>query len=80
MEILEALKQVEGSGASYVAIRQWEGDLMVQMRMRPEEYCDLDIEERSFLVCSHYLPSWTAMLEGERSRREYEAKYGKGDV
>lgn len=79
MPLFQALRLVSGGDGSYLAIRQWEIELMIELRMRPEQYSELVVEERSYMICARHLPKWMEVLETNKAIQEMESR-GAGNV
>lgn len=68
---------VEGSPASYEAIRAWEVQLMIELRMSEVEYAAMPLKERSRKLVAKKLPEWMGVLESHRQYKEMESKRGR---
>ena len=77
MEIFQAMSLVEGSPATYRAIRAWEVSLMIQMQVTEEEYALIPLKERARKVCAMQLTDWIKTLESHRQYEEMKARHGK---
>ena len=75
--IFEALGVIEGSPATYEAIRAWEIQLMISLQMDETQYGKLPIKERARKLCALKLPEWINALESHRMMEEMKNKRGK---
>lgn len=67
---------VEGSPATYAAIRAWEIQLMVELNVDEKTYAQIPLKERARKLCAIKLPEWVGILESHRAMKEAEAKHG----
>jgi hypothetical protein len=67
---------MRGGNGEVIAIRLWESELMVNMRMTEEEYLEMDRKERARKVVAMKLRGWFDLLEYEVSRHKRENKRG----
>lgn len=80
-EIFEAFEIISGGLSQYDAIKKWENDLMIAMRMTELEYVLIGVKERARKICAHHLDDWLGALQAEVDRKQAEAKVarsGKG--
>lgn len=71
-------KFMEGGHGEVIAIRLWESELMVRMRMQEPEYLKMDKSERARKVIAMKLRGWFEMLEQQVARKEWEARRPNG--
>lgn len=69
---------MEGGHGEVIAIRLWESELMIRMRMQEHEYLKMDKAERARKVVAMKLRGWFEMLEQQVARKEWEAKRPNG--
>jgi len=74
MPIFEAMDLMGGGNGAYAAIRVWENETMIAMRMTDEDYASLTYQERARKVCAHKLSHWMRILEEDRQAKELKAK------
>lgn len=68
--LLDAMENVKGSGVSYAAIRAWEVELMVALKMTEAEYASLSVEERARKIVAMKLPQWSEILAAHEARKK----------
>lgn len=73
MPIFEAMDFLQGGHGAYAAIRVWENETMIAMRMTEEEYASLPYQERARKVCAYKLSNWMRVLEEDRHAKEMKA-------
>ncbi len=64
---------MEGGHGEVIAIKLWENELMIRMRLSEDEYIKIPKAERARKVVAMKLQSWFTMLESEVFRQEMEA-------
>jgi hypothetical protein len=74
MDVLEALATVSGGLSEYAAIRMWENELMIAMRLGESEYALMPLMERARKIGALKAKDWFGILESERQRAEMEAR------
>lgn len=80
-EVFDAFEIISGGLSSYDAIKKWENDLMLAMRMSEVEYVMLSPKERARKICALHLDDWLGALQSEVDRKKAEAeaaRSGKG--
>ena len=65
---------MQGGHGEVIAIRLWEEELMIRMRLSEDEYVKIPKQERARKVVAMKLQSWFAMLEYQLDKQEWEAK------
>lgn len=72
--VLEALQDVEGGAGGYLAVKKWESELMLTLRLSEEEYSAIPVMERARKIVAMKLDDWMGILENDRISKEMEAK------
>ena len=69
---------MEGGHGEVIAIRLWESELMIRMRLQEDDYLKIDKPERARKVVAMKLRGWFEMLEQQVARQEWEANRPSG--
>ncbi len=67
---------MEGGHGEVLAIRLWEVELMIQLRMTEENYLKLSKAERARKVVGMKLKDWFSMLDYQVMNEEWDKKRG----
>lgn len=74
-EVLEIMKDdtfMEGGNSEVIAIRLWEEELMIRLRVTEEEYIQIPKMERARKIIAMKLSGWFEILEYQIMRQEWE--------
>lgn len=74
MPVLSALQAVEGTPGQYVAVKKWEAELMLELKLSEEEYSKISVIERARKIVAMKLDDWMSVLDSERMRIKSEAE------
>lgn len=73
MPVFEAMDLIGGGSGAYAAIRVWENETMIAMKMTESEYASLPYQERARKVCAYKLSNWMRVLEEDKHAKEMKA-------
>ena len=76
-EVLEVMKDdnfLEGGHGEVIAIRLWEVELMIRLRMTEDEYLKLGKPERARKIVAMKLNKWFEMLEYQLMKDDWAKK------
>jgi hypothetical protein len=65
---------MQGGHGEFIAIRLWEEELMIRMRLSENEYVKIPKAERARKVVAMKLQGWFSMLEHQLDKQEWEEK------
>lgn len=71
---------MEGGHGEVIAIRLWEVELMVRLRMTEKNYLKLSKAERARKIVAMKLQDWFSMLEYQVAKQEWDnerARHGQ---
>lgn len=63
---------MEGGHGEVIALRLWETELMIHLRMQEDEYLKIPKPERARKVVALKLKGWFEMLEFQVSKQKWE--------
>lgn len=69
-QIFDAMSDVRGGWGEYAALRAWEMELMLSMRLSEEEYSKIPLKQRARMVAGMKLSSWMKALESDKAAKE----------
>lgn len=72
--VFEALQGVDGGAGSYLAVKKWESELMLRLRLSEEEYSKIPVMDRARQIATMKMDDWFSILESDRISKEMEAR------